>query len=361
MPYSDSEWVQPDTSPNSPSHYKSKVASTGPRETVPPSRAPKETRNPRSLYGELHHDEPNKSTRTVPNPSKDERPLSKPKRERTSRSKRHTEIEDQARRAGIPAGYSLKNWDPNEEPLLLLGSVFDSNSLGKWVYDWTVYHYGVETPLSETAAELWLLLTGLAGRVKQAEIGMPTIRSTEDRELLEDFLKSGEELWIKLSRIIKVCEDFMWKRATKDNRKKPVNMGKESGIEFVDTIFGRDRELEKTEKFMTGTRLWTMRFDANCDDILKNSGAAVRKPYSKMMAQVEDARKYILKSKVNSAEDYIRRSRVPVVEYGTREKPERPERGRRGVAKADQNSAWVERKARSKSPSFWRRVFGGAT
>lgn len=30
----------------------------------------------------------------------------------------------------IPPGYSLKNWDPAEEPLMLLGSVFDANSLG---------------------------------------------------------------------------------------------------------------------------------------------------------------------------------------------------------------------------------------
>src|SRR5690349_8878367 len=36
----------------------------------------------------------------------------------------------------IPAGYSLKNWDPAEEPIMLLGSVFDANSLGKWIYDW---------------------------------------------------------------------------------------------------------------------------------------------------------------------------------------------------------------------------------
>ena len=30
--------------------------------------------------------------------------------------------EEDARRAGIPAGYSYKNWDPTEEPIMLLGS-----------------------------------------------------------------------------------------------------------------------------------------------------------------------------------------------------------------------------------------------
>jgi hypothetical protein len=47
-------------------------------------------------------------------------------------------------------------------------------------------------------------------------------------------------------------------------------MGKNSGVEFVDSIFGRDRELDKTEKLMSNIRLWSMRFDANCDDILRN-------------------------------------------------------------------------------------------
>jgi hypothetical protein len=182
--------------------------------------------------------------------------------------------EDDARRAGIPAGYSYKNWDPTEEPIMLLGSVFDANSLGKWIYDWTVFHYGPATPLSEMAGELWLLLIQLAGKVKRAEEVMPKIRKTESREMVEDFLESGERLWIRFAKLLKVCEDYMWKAAKKESgEKKPVAMGKNSGCEFVDSIFGRDRELEKTEKLMTGMRLWSMRFDANCEDILRYPSA----------------------------------------------------------------------------------------
>jgi hypothetical protein len=40
---------------------------------------------------------------------------------------------------------------------MLLGSVFDANSLGKWIYDWTVYYYGPATPVSNMAGEFWLL------------------------------------------------------------------------------------------------------------------------------------------------------------------------------------------------------------
>ncbi|KAF2264559.1 hypothetical protein CC78DRAFT_463477 [Lojkania enalia] len=196
-----------------------------------------------------------------------------PKRPSASKSTNKATEED-ARRAGIPAGYSIKNWDPTEEPIMLLGSVFDANSLGKWIYDWTVFAYGPASPLSEMAGDLWLLLIQLAGKVKRAEELMPKIRKNENREMVEDFLESGERLWIRFAKLLKVCEDYMWKAAKKETgEKKPAAMGKNSGCEFVDSIFGRDRELEKTEKLMTGMRLWSMRFDANCEEILRYPSA----------------------------------------------------------------------------------------
>ncbi|KAF2165965.1 hypothetical protein M409DRAFT_23693 [Zasmidium cellare ATCC 36951] len=182
--------------------------------------------------------------------------------------------EADARRAGIPAGYSYKNWDPTEEPILLLGSVFDANSLGKWIYDWTVFFYGPGTPMSEVAGELWLLLIQLAHKVKRAEDCMPRIRSTTSRDLVDDFLESGERLWQRFNKLLKICENYMWKAAKKESgNARNVTMGKNSGCEFVDAIFGRDRELERTEKLMTGMRLWSMRFDANCEEILRNPTA----------------------------------------------------------------------------------------
>ena len=69
-------------------------------------------------------------------------------------------------KARVPAGYSLRNWEPTEEPILLLGSVFDANSLGKWIYDWTVSKHGLAGPLTEWACELWLLLKQLANGEK---------------------------------------------------------------------------------------------------------------------------------------------------------------------------------------------------
>ena len=180
-----------------------------------------------------------------------------------------------AARAGIPAGFSIKNWDPTESPVILLGSVFDANTLGKWIYDWTVYRNGPATPMSDVAGDLWLLLIKLAGKMKRAEQCLPRIRAPDNHDMVDDFVVSGHRLWTRLKKLLKVCEEFMMRAAKREGGGKgQVKMGKNSGCEFVDTIFGRDRELENTESLMQSIRLWNMRFDANCEDILRRPSAA---------------------------------------------------------------------------------------
>ena len=172
----------------------------------------------------------------------------------------------------IPAGYALKNWDPTEEPILLLGSVFDANSLGKWIYDWTVYHHKAGSPLTEVAGELWLLLIKFAGKMKRAEEALPRVKGRDNRELIRDFHDGGNRIWGKFKSLLKACEEFMWRAAKRDGAKGTLRMGEKSGIEFVKSIFGRDRELERTEKLMASVRLWNLRFEANCEEILRRSG-----------------------------------------------------------------------------------------
>ena len=213
-------------------------------------------------------------TRRASYTTKPTQPASTPRRPTTAAKPPPKATEEDARLAHIPAGYSIKNWDPTEEPILLLGSVFDANSLGKWIYDWTVFFYGPATPMSEVAGELWLLLIQLAGKVKRAEECLSRIRQQASRDLVDDFLESGDRLWQRFSKLLKICESYMLKAARKESGSSAkLTMGKNSGCEFVDSIFGRDRELERTEKLMTGMRLWSMRFDANCEEILRNPSA----------------------------------------------------------------------------------------
>ncbi|KIX04352.1 uncharacterized protein Z518_05220 [Rhinocladiella mackenziei CBS 650.93] len=179
--------------------------------------------------------------------------------------------EADAIREGIPAGYSIKHWDPTELPIILLGSVFDANSLGKWIYDWTVFHHGASTPMADMAGELWLLLIKLAGKMKRAEECVGRIKNLEKQETVEDFIISGQRLWEKFKGLLKDCEHYMLKAAKRDGTK---TMGKKAGTEFVDSIFGRDRHLEATERIMNQIRLWNMRFDVNCEDTLRRPSVA---------------------------------------------------------------------------------------
>jgi hypothetical protein len=172
-----------------------------------------------------------------------------------------------AKRHKIPRGYSLKNWDPTEEPIMLLGSVFDANSLGKWIYDWTVYHHGAGSPIGEMAGELWLLLIQLAGRMKRAEEILPKIQTQVDKEIVDGFIAAGERLTDKLRKLLKTCEAPMLRSGSK--QKKDGQLGKSAGVEFVETLFGPDRELDKTQRFMASVRLWNDRLGANCEEILK--------------------------------------------------------------------------------------------
>ncbi|KAH6617773.1 hypothetical protein B0J18DRAFT_372091 [Chaetomium sp. MPI-SDFR-AT-0129] len=170
------------------------------------------------------------------------------------------------RRHKIPPGYSLKNWDPTEEPIMLLGSVFDANSLGKWIYDWTVYHHGPGSPIGDQAGELWLLLIQLSGKIKRAEEMSSKVRSKENREMLEEFIQAGERLTDKLRKLLKACEAPMLRTSIKP--KKEGQLDKSAGVEFVDTLFGVDCELDRTNRFMASVRLWNLRFDTNCEDLL---------------------------------------------------------------------------------------------
>ncbi|TQN72731.1 hypothetical protein CSHISOI_02741 [Colletotrichum shisoi] len=190
--------------------------------------------------------------------------------------------ESDAKKHRIPPGYSLKNWDPTEEPILLLGSVFDCNSLGRWIYDWAVYHHGPATPVSELAGDLWLLLIQTAGKMKRADLFIEHITDAEEREILGDFVDSGERLIGKLRDLLKTCESPMLEALGKGG-----SLGKGAGVEFIKTLFGRERELDQTERLMQRARLFVLRFDANCEDILQKASKGKNRATSEIRVEKE--------------------------------------------------------------------------
>ncbi|KAF5695365.1 vegetative cell wall gp1 [Fusarium denticulatum] len=224
----------------------------------------------------------------------------KTKRVKWDKLKPRKATEADAKRHKIPADYSLKNWDPDEEPIMLLSSVFDANTLGKWIYDWSIYAHGPSTSVSDMAGELWLQLIQLAGKLKRAEETMEKVKSVDSRETVEEFIESGERLWDKLVSLLKRAEYPMLQAYKLQGRKRKTTVHKQggsddsnenssqeakaeaggsnkeleetsvsneggnveetgeqkqnaeesAGVAFIETIFGRDKELERTEKWM---------------------------------------------------------------------------------------------------------------
>lgn len=176
---------------------------------------------------------------------------------------------------GIPTDYSLKNWDPNERPIILLGSVFDANSLGEWIFNWTKYHHGRYSEATKVAGQLWELLIALGGKLKRAREFFGLICKQENREIVEDFMENGERLWQKLKTVLKACEEYMWNGAKNIDKggAQTVQMGRKSGAEFVEAMFSAEKEWERTEKLMRGVATWCQRFEVNCEEILKRPDA----------------------------------------------------------------------------------------
>ena len=165
----------------------------------------------------------------------------------------------------IPKGYSMKNWDPSEAPILLLGSVFHADSLGKWIYDWTIYHHGTNSESTALAADLWLYLIQFGGKMKTAEEVCNQIRSRRNRQLVEDYIAAGDRISERLRDLLKRCEDPMLKAS----KKGVSSLGMNSGVEFVETLFSPDRELERTKRFVKHLETWVKRYNANCDEIVQ--------------------------------------------------------------------------------------------
>ena len=174
---------------------------------------------------------------------------------------------EEARLWEIPLGYSTRNWDCSERPILVVGSVFDGNSLGKWIFDWTACRFGPGSPVGDVAGELWLLLLALTVKVKKARQNMGRIREGHEQKLLEDAMDGEEMLWSRLQRVIVACEECMWKvcKLGKDGK---VSLGLDAGVAFVECMFGRDGKLEEMERWMSAVRAWSVNFDKHCEEVL---------------------------------------------------------------------------------------------
>jgi hypothetical protein len=179
-----------------------------------------------------------------------------------------TEVD--ARKHHIPTGYSLKYWNPAEEPITLLNNVFDANSLGWWIYNWTVYRHGAGPPTSTIALELWTTLRELTRGIRRAKECIPRIKAEDHRVRVEKVIESGDHLIDELKGILKACETPILK-ASKKYGTQQAQVGNDGGTEFVKSMLNFSQGLENTKKFINSVQLWNDQFSANCQEILRQT------------------------------------------------------------------------------------------
>lgn len=192
----------------------------------------------------------------------------------------HDDVDQRLLRWRIPLGYSVNHWDSSEVPLMLMGSVFDANSFGKWCFDWAVHRSGSgNTLVSQVAGELWLLLVRFAGGRKAVSKGMVDEydRMLPDEVMMfEEMEERGARLWLRLQGLLDRCGRRMLKVAVSGSSPR---LGSAAGVavgwEFVDSVFGRGRLARSTEDVVESIRLWNGRFEVNCRELL---GVLGRRP-----------------------------------------------------------------------------------
>ena len=164
-----------------------------------------------------------------------------------------------AREWRVPEGLCTRLWERTERPIIVWGTVFDANSLGKWIYDWTIFCHGVKSAVAELAADLWLLLISLMTREKVVRENRTGKRS----KTAEGIAVGLQALWTELERIVERCARSMG-RAMKKKVTGEAYFDRKGGIAFVERMFGRDEQLNATEDLMNEIRKWKREGDDVC-------------------------------------------------------------------------------------------------
>lgn len=172
-----------------------------------------------------------------------------------------------ANKYNILPGRCLQHWDPDEEPIMLLTSVFDSNSLGKWVLRQTARIYGEHDEMADLAAEFWFEHIKLGGKIKQAKERLTKITDSSVRDRVKEFILFGDRLVNELGQRLKNCEQRVLEVTGIGEIPK---LGHKSVVVFIDSFLGRNPAQGEVFHGLTHRiRKWNIRFDTSCASLLK--------------------------------------------------------------------------------------------
>lgn len=167
----------------------------------------------------------------------------------------------------IGPGRCLKHWDPDEEPIMLLTSVFDANSLGKWVLDQTARIYGEHDEMTDLAAEFWFQHIQLGGKIRQAKGRIPQIKESSVRHRIKEFTLYGDRLVNELQERLKDCEQRVLELTGISEIPK---LGHKSVVVFIDSFIGRNPAQRDIFHDLTRSiREWNIWFDTSCAGLLR--------------------------------------------------------------------------------------------
>ncbi|KAL1855671.1 hypothetical protein Daus18300_011052 [Diaporthe australafricana] len=193
-----------------------------------------------------------------------ENPVDEQKSPTTPRHREPT-IAD-ANKHHILPGRCLRHWDPDEAPIMLLTSVLDSNSLGKWLLDQTARIYGEYDDMSDLAAEFWFEHIKLGGKLKQAKERLPKITDSSVRHRVEEFILFGDRLVNELDQRLKKCEQRVLEVTGISEMPK---LGHRSVVVFIDSFLGRNpAQREACHDLTRSIREWNIWFDTSCASLL---------------------------------------------------------------------------------------------
>lgn len=171
-----------------------------------------------------------------------------------------------AKKHHIAPGRCLKHWNPDEEPILLLTSVFDANSLGKWVLDQTARIYGEQDEMTELAADFWFEHIKLGGKIKHAKGRLPQIADSSVCQRVKESIASGDKLVNELGEILKKCEERVLEVTGITEIPK---LGHKSVVVFIDTFIGRNpAQRDAFDDLTRSIREWNDCFDTDCVNLL---------------------------------------------------------------------------------------------
>lgn len=180
-------------------------------------------------------------------------------------SRRQATIGD-LRRIGITEDLCVKRWNPDRTPIVVAGSVMDANSICDWIMSWTKIY--VDDNMYDMTAinDLTYCILALDYYDHMTSLRLSSCITSEQVDVVEDFVESRDRLWARLLDIIDICTGVMLRELRKlRSSKERDSRYNRNGAIFVSNIMFNDTISHNIFKLYNAVRIWSYRYCVNCN------------------------------------------------------------------------------------------------